>query len=147
MFPLTFCGLRAQKFWRVRTFSANSPKIKAVFKSDIWWRAKKRRRRYSLRNGTVFKAEKFIVCFVVAILWSTTICLCNNMSVRSKFTRVRSLWNRFARAHKHSLEGTLTFNFLLLNWTKLDSRKVVYAFIHRKRKLKVYQTKKCKNQQ
>ena len=70
-----------------------------------------------------------------------TICL-----VRSIFMRVRSLWNLCARAHVHSLEGTLTFNFLPLNWTKLDSRKVVYTFIHRKRKLKVYQTKKCKNQ-
>ena len=25
-----FCGLYAQKFWRVRTFSKNSPRIKAV---------------------------------------------------------------------------------------------------------------------
>ena len=30
MFPLIFCGLWAQKFWRVRTFSANSPRIEAV---------------------------------------------------------------------------------------------------------------------
>ena len=29
------------------------------------------------------------------------------MYVRSKFTRVRSLWKPCARAHAHSLEGTL----------------------------------------
>ena len=55
MFPLTFYGLRAQKFWRVRTFSANSLKIKAVFKSDIRWRAKKKKKKKKVftqkRNG------------------------------------------------------------------------------------------------
>ena len=44
------------------------------------------------------------------------------------------------------LRGNTNFNFLLLNWTKLDLGKVVYTFIYRKQKLKVYQTKKCKNQ-
>ena len=42
IFPLILCGLCAQKFWRVCTFSGNSPTIKAVFVSEIRRKQKKR---------------------------------------------------------------------------------------------------------
>ena len=40
MFPLIFCIFCVQKFWHVRTFSGNSPRIKAVFVSEIRRRPK-----------------------------------------------------------------------------------------------------------
>ena len=47
MFPPILCVLRAQKFWRVRTFSGNSPRIlcpksKAVFVSEFLGEDQKR---------------------------------------------------------------------------------------------------------
>ena len=47
MFPLIFCAFCAQKFWRVRAFSGNSPwllysKSKALFVSEIKWRLQKK---------------------------------------------------------------------------------------------------------
>ena len=38
---------------------------------------------------------------------------CENTSMRSKFMRVRSLWNLCARAREHSLEGTLPTNHVI----------------------------------
>ena len=54
MFPLIFCGLCAQKLWRVRTFSGNSPRIKEVFVSEI---KESKQKRSSPRNGVVFMSE------------------------------------------------------------------------------------------
>ena len=110
MFSLIFCALCAQKFWRVRTFSGKSPRIKTVFESEIRWRPEneKEKKRSSPKDGAVFVSKKCFACLITVNLWSTTLCLCNNTSVRSKFMRVRSVWNLCALAHAHSLEGTLT---------------------------------------
>ena len=55
MFPLIFCGLCAQKFWRERTFSGNSSRIKTVFASEIRWIPKKKK-----KNGLHPEMERFL---------------------------------------------------------------------------------------
>ena len=111
MFPSIFCAICAQKFWWVHTFSGTSPKFlcsksKAVFVTEIKWRPKKKKKVFTQKRA-VFVSETFLVWLTIVVLCSTTICLSKNMSVRSKFMRVRILWSLCARAHAHSLKGTL----------------------------------------
>ena len=77
MFPLIFCALCAQKFWRVRSFSGNSPRIKAIFVFESTCRPKKML--FSL-NCSGFCARK-----VYCQSYYCKFMIINIMSVRSMF--------------------------------------------------------------
>ena len=99
----------AHLFWE---FSQNFvSETKAVFVSELRWRQKK----VFTQNRSVFVS----VNFIVVIFWSTTICLCKNMSVRSKFFCVRSRWSLCARAQLRG--NTDHWHHVLIHVTNADA--------------------------
>ena len=83
MFPLIFRSLCAQKFWRVRTFSGNSLRIKAVLCPKL---GEDQKRGIFTLNCGGFCARK-----VYCMSYYCNFTINSNVSVRSKFMRVRSL--------------------------------------------------------
>ena len=79
MFPLIFCALCSQKFWRVRTFSGNSPKILCPKQ------VKTKKKGLHPKSIGVCVREVYCDNFMIN----------NYMSVHSEVFRVR------ARAHAH----------------------------------------------
>ena len=120
MFHLIFCGVCAPKLWHVRIFSGNSPTIKGVFVSEVKWRPKKK---VFTKNGAVFSAqetqkrsvqpelERFLRLKNFCLSFYCNFMINNNMSVRSKFMRVRSLLGIGGHGTLQKYRGTGTRYF------------------------------------